>query len=164
MHKIYPLLNMTCTYMTIKFFVNFYIKCFRTGCVAKTSTVTERSLPNISSHVSNTDSHVYEAHKKHSKKNKQFDTKKTLLSDIVKEPVFNVIDYDYQSSKNPDIEERPSKKLKTKEDSPFKDQDLYEDIVLFERPSDNAQTILEVSAAVSGVVLTWNYSKIEEGW
>lgn len=139
-----------------------YIRCFCTGCVAKTS-VTERSIPNISNCImSNTDSHTDQSHKKHSKKNKQLDAKKALPPNTVKEPVSNTSDY--QSYKNSDIEERPSKRLKTKEDVAFKDQDLYGDIVLFERPGDNAQTILEVSAAVSGMTLTCNYSKIEEGW
>lgn len=141
-----------------------YIRYFCTGCVAKTSTVTEKSVPNISNHTSNINSHTDQSHKKHSKRNKQLDSKKTLPPNAVKEPVSNMIGCDYQSCKNSDIEERPSKKLKTKEDISFKDQDLYGDIVLFERPGDNAQTILEVSAAVSGMALTWNYSKVEEGW
>lgn len=138
------------------------------GCVAKTSNVTESSVSNTSSHILNTDNLSCKKHR--SMKIKKLETSRILPSNVTKESVSNTINYDYQSHQSPDIEERPSKKLKTKEDiSSFnqdlhKDQDLHGAIVLFERPGDNVQTILEISAAVSGMALTWNYSKIEQGW
>lgn len=142
------------------------MRCFCTGCTAKTSTVTESSVSNTPNYISNTDSHQSNTdqsrRKRHSKKNKKLDTKKT--SQPTKESVSNMINYDYQSCKNSDIEEKSSKRLKTEEDVSSKDQDLYGDIVLWERPGDNVQTILEVSAAVSGMTLKWNYFKKEEGW
>lgn len=145
-----------------------YMKNFCVGCVAKTSNVTESSVSNTSSHILNTDNLSCKKHR--SMKIKKLETSRILPSNVTKESVSNTINYDYQSHQSPDIEERPSKKLKTKEDiSSFnqdlhKDQDLHGAIVLFERPGDNVQTILEISAAVSGMALTWNYSKIEQGW
>ncbi|XP_024875664.1 partner of xrn-2 protein 1 [Temnothorax curvispinosus] len=141
------------------------------GCAAKTSTVTERSVPNTPNHIPNTANHMDQSYKnkKRSKKNKKLDVMKTLPPNAIKESVSNEISHDYQPCKNPDIEERLSKRLKTEEDVSLKDQDLCRDlcrdIVLLERPGDNVHTILDVSAAVSGVALKYNYSKKgEKGW
>lgn len=149
--------------MTIMCLHDNYMRCFCTGRTAKTSTVTERSVPNMSNHILNTDNYTQSRKKRHPKKKKKFDSKETLPSNA-KEPVSNVISYDDQSCKNPDSEEKSFKRLKTEEDVLFKDQDLYGDIVLWERPGDNVQSILQISADVCGMALTWNYSKIEEGW
>lgn len=145
------------------------MRCICTGCTAKTSTVTESFAPNIPNLISNMDNHITDqSYKKcNHKKNKKLDTKKTSQPNAAKESVSNAINYDYQSCKNSDIEEEPqqtSKRLKTEEDVSFQDQDFYGDIVLWERPGDNVQSILDVSAAISGMALKWSYSKKEEGW
>lgn len=151
-------------------------RCFYTGCTAKTSTVTEESMSNTPNHIPyianlsqsqpiTTD----RSRKKRSKKKMKLDAKKSLLTTI-KEPESNTISYNYQFCENPDTEESPSKRLKTEESVSFKDhqdhQDHpYGDIVLWERPGDHAQSILEISAAVSGMALMCKYSKIQEkGW
>lgn len=135
-------------------------KCFCTGRDIKMSTVTERSVPNTSNYVSDIDNNTTQSRKKrNAEKNKKLDNCKTTLPpNSIKESISS----DYQSYKNRDSEERPSKILK--KDVLSKDQDLHGNIVLWERPGDNAQSILEISAAVSSMTLTWNYSKIEECW
>lgn len=142
---------------------NNYMKCFCTGRDIKMSTVTERSVPNTSNYVSDIDNNTNRSRKKcNAEKNKKLNANcnTTLPLNFVKESVSS----DYQSSccRNRDTEERPSKILKR--DVSSKDQDLYGNIVLWERLGDNAQSILEISAAVSSMTLTWNYSKIEECW
>lgn len=135
------------------------------GCAVKTSTVTEESIPNTP--IPNTANHTDQSRKKRSKKNKKLDTEMKLLSNVKKESISSIMNYNYQSCENPDIKEGPSKKIKTEENVSFKDKNHpYEDIVLLERPgtNDNVLNILEMSAAVSGIAMNWKYSKTEEGW
>lgn len=154
---------------------------FFIGCTAKISTVTEEPIPNTSDHTSNTSNHTSNiashvsnidnhndktCKKRHSKKNKKLEAKKTLVPNIMNKLVSSgVISLNCQSYENPDIEESPPKRLKTEESVSFKDQDHpFRDIVLWERPGDNVLNLLEMSAAISGVTLRWAYSKIENGW
>ncbi|XP_018355053.1 PREDICTED: uncharacterized protein LOC108756014 isoform X2 [Trachymyrmex septentrionalis] len=140
------------------------------GCSAKTSTVTEESIPSTPNPISNTANNTDESRKKNkkrSKKNKKLDTEIKLLPDIKKESISNTMNYNYQSCENLDIKEGPSKQIKTEKNVSVKNQNHpYEDIVLWEKPdtNDNVLNILEMSAGVSGIAMRWKYSKIEEGW
>ncbi|XP_018366570.1 PREDICTED: NF-kappa-B-repressing factor isoform X1 [Trachymyrmex cornetzi] len=140
------------------------------GCAAKTSTVTEESIPSTPNPISNTANHTDQARKKNkkrSKRNKKLDTKLNLLPNVNKESVSSTMNYNYQSCENLDIKEGPSKITKTEENISVKDQNHpYEDIVLLEKPgtNDNVLNILEMSAGVSGIAMRWKYSKTEEGW
>ncbi|XP_012532235.1 NF-kappa-B-repressing factor [Monomorium pharaonis] len=144
------------------------------GCTAKTSTVTEESMSNTPNQVPHTVNlnqsqpitTSRSRKKRNSRKNEKLDTKKSLPT-ATRESISNMISYNYQSCKNSDNEEGPSKRLKTEENVSFKDNEdhPYGDFVLWERPGDNAQSILEMSAAVSGMALTYNCTKIpEKGW
>ncbi|KAG5327194.1 NKRF factor, partial [Pseudoatta argentina] len=138
------------------------------GCAAKTSTVTEESIPSMPNPISNTANHTDQSRKKNkkrSKKNKKLDTEMKLLPIVKKESISSTMNYNYQSCENLDIKEGPSKKIKTEKNVSVQNHP-YEDIVLWEKPgtNDNVLNILEMSAGVSGIAMRWKYSKIEEGW
>ncbi|XP_011169060.1 NF-kappa-B-repressing factor [Solenopsis invicta] len=143
------------------------------GCTAKMSTVTEESIPNMPNHLPHTanlsesqPTIAQQSRKKRISKKKRLDANKLFPADT-KEPISNIVSYNHQLCENPNTEENPANRLKTEENVSFKNlQDHpYKDFVLWERPGDNAQSILETSAAVSGMTLTCNYTVIpEEGW
>ncbi|XP_018395982.1 PREDICTED: NF-kappa-B-repressing factor [Cyphomyrmex costatus] len=136
------------------------------GCTAKTSTVTEESIPNMPNTISSTTNHTDQSHKKRSKKNKKLKIEKKSLPNVTKEPISSTMNYNYQSCEKPDIEEKLSKRIKTEENISFKNQNHpYKDIVLWKKSdNDNAVNILEMSAAVSGIAMNWKYCRTEKGW
>ncbi|KYN02266.1 NF-kappa-B-repressing factor [Cyphomyrmex costatus] len=76
------------------------------GCTAKTSTVTEESIPNMPNTISSTTNHTDQSHKKRSKKNKKLKIEKKSLPNVTKEPISSTMNYNYQSCEKPDIEEK----------------------------------------------------------
>ncbi|XP_011876902.1 PREDICTED: NF-kappa-B-repressing factor [Vollenhovia emeryi] len=145
------------------------------GHAAKASTVPERSVPHTSNHTSNIDNFIRRPNKRKApginehqacSHNVQLEAKKAKTSPPTptKEPMSSAFNCDHRSSERLDSEEGPAETVQTKEGASCEEQNFYRNIVLWEKPGSNAQSILQVSASVSGMPLIWTYNMTEGGW
>lgn len=132
------------------------MKCyFCIGSVARTFNVTEKHTSNIDiPQTSKAADYIDSFSKKPNTKESLSNATKTSISDITC--------HKYQSYNRSNTEKMSPKKLKT-EDVTLKNNP-YGDIILWEKPGDNPQSILANSVNIAGGNIEWKYTQKKEYW